>query len=181
MMPDGYGLWWRGVYCVSVTTGPARAEGRHDLYFGPAGADGHEHVWLQLSDASVARAGARLKVESSPGFEVESLSTGVLARLRLVYRAEADAVEAELTDVFSGIPHTAGSLVCTRTTSQRAPERLEIDSADDADSVTCVFALCRRGQLPAAKSVGTTPASLDVGPGSPFGVAVWLEWSSTGG
>jgi hypothetical protein len=183
MSVEGYGIWWRGVYCCALTTGRPRDDGRHELILSAVGADTHEHIWLQCSDEAVARMGTRLKNRGEaggPATEVNALSTSVIARVRLTWDENGNKVATEVRDVFSAQEYAAATVATARGTSAHERVRIDVNVPEEARVVVCAVAISRPDTLPLLSSVGTRIAQLKFSPGSPFGLAMVIERWSTG-
>ena len=181
MASDGYGFRLNGVYCVTLTTSPAYVDGRQDIYFGPIGADTHEHVWVKLEPIDATAMGTRLKdggQAASSGHEINSLTTEVLAQIRITWDPFKCLAIIELVDIFSNNAYAAKPIPNVRTQSSRDLIGIDIPAPPEAKVIDCQLAL--RMCSDETDTINQSPqiAEVQFGPGSPFNVALSVtNWS----
>jgi hypothetical protein len=177
-MADGYGFWWRDKYWASLTTGGRAADARHDIIFGPVGANTHGHVWLKIPENGPQVMGSRLKDRGdpvSPGFERSSLSTQPVIHGRAVWDPDAGAVITQITDVLSGSAYTATPVTSMRTQSNRNPARVDVGVPTSAKWFDFELAITSQATTETDAMTGVLP----FGGGSPLGVRLSVtRWGS---
>jgi hypothetical protein len=179
---QGYALFWKGKYWGSLTTGPLRPDGTHDLYLGVAGHDTHEHIWVKVTSQGLGAVGSQIKDRGDHlgGGSAPSFTTQSVARVNL--RADGVGnVVTTLADVLSGSAISAAPLATTRDSSKRQPKRIDLTVPDTALAVDCEFAVVRRGSSAAAQSSTSGPVFLPFSEPSPLGMTLHVKKWSTGG
>ena len=180
--PQGYALFWKGKYWGSLTTGPLRPDGTHDLYLGVAGHNTHDHVWVKVTSEGLGGVGSQLKDRGDHigGGSSPSFTTQTVARVNLQAQSGGKVVTT-LADVFSGSAISAAPLATTRDSSRRQPTRVELRVPDAAVSVDCEFAVVQRGSGAAASNSTSGPVFLPFSDPSPLGMTLNVKkWSSGG-
>ena len=177
--PNGYGFWLNGTYWGSMSTGPLRPDGTHDIYVGAVGADTHDHVWLRVVEDQVAAMGTQMKDQGVHigGGQSGIFSTQAVARVHLTWDPSQRKVTSEFADVFSTSAYSAAPVVSQRERSNRSPVRVDVPAPPEARSVDCQFAVIRSSE---AGSNTTGVVLIPFGGGSPFAVAMHVAGWSTG-
>ena len=178
--PQGYGLFWKGKYWASLSTGPLRPDGTHDLYLGVVGQDTHQHVWVRVAADAVTGMGTQLKDRGShigPGTEA-NFTTRAVARVSLS-ADQSGRVITTLADVFAGSAVSAQPAATTRDSSKRQPRRVDLKVPATANRVDCEFAVVQRSAVAASSASTSGLVFLPFSDPSPLGITVRVaRWST---
>jgi hypothetical protein len=177
--PQGYGLYWKGKYWGSLSTGPLRPDGTHDLYLGVVGQDTHQHVWVRVAADVATGMGTQLKDQGrhiGTGAEAD-FTTQAVARVSLAVD-QSGRIITTLADVFKGSAVSAQPAATTRDSSRRQPTRVDLKVPDAASAVDCEFAVVQRGSVSASSASTSGPVFLPFSDPSPLGMTMKVaRWS----
>jgi hypothetical protein len=179
--PDGYGLWWRGKYGLSLSTGYRSEDGTHDVYLNSVGEATHVHLRVQIAEGGIASGGVRIKdrgVHIGPDKTFSNGTTQAFARAHLEWDEAQGKVTCQIADTLQGsaisaLPTTA------RERSSRKPERFDLPGATEARTVDYQFRFYDPTNRPSSGSLPTGTLLLDFGGGSPLGILAELVRKST--
>ncbi len=184
MTPPGFGFFWNDCYWASLTLEQPSTGGRYDVYFGPVGAQSHQHSWLKWTGDQLTEMGARLKdpslAERPPSHATTGFSTQTLARFRAAWDPEQGLVRTEIADVFSGSAYTAAPSESARTQSKRDIARLDVNVPKEARVIEGELAYCYIPPGSARPQLSTELAYLPLTSDSSVGIAVLVSKWTTG-
>ena len=183
MSNEGFGLYWNGVYWVSLTISRSADRTRDDVYFGPVGEDSHHHSWLKWTHGELAELGASLKdaafADRLPAAFTTGLSTETLATFSANYDPLEGTVTTVVADVYSGTEYVSAASVSKSTGSKRHLPQVEVDVPENTRRIEGEIAYCRTfgetGLTKMSTDAGFPPISAD---GS-VGISVQITKRST--
>ncbi len=176
--PEGFALYWRDQYCVSLTTG-AGDDGTHHILLSAVGEDIHHHWWFQVKGGAVV-GGVRMKERGDhigPSRTFQGLTTEPLAKARLEWHPESQQVTCQLVELFQESTVAASRITARMESSPKA--HIDLLGATDALAAEYTFRLADINSSRSLISNASIVGFLGFSGEDSLGVLLQLESRST--